>query len=67
MRVTGQFEKQDQIQMSVTLTGTIGEFKKLVELIDGSQWPGWDVNQQIHEVVRKVTAIVRVATPEEQS
>lgn len=54
MYTTAEILDVDKIKVSITITQTIGEWRKLKEQLISSQWPACDLTQQIRDVIRKV-------------
>jgi hypothetical protein len=53
MRVVGKCTAPDDVQLSVTITGTLKQFRELASQIDAHQWPGFNVGMQIKHVIRE--------------
>lgn len=64
MRGTVEVEQPDSVEVSVTLTASLKEFKELREQI-GEKWPGWKVAEILNTAIRRIEATLDARESEE--
>ena len=55
MRSEFKFQNPDELVATITMTATVGEWRKLRALLP-PEWPAWDVSSQIGDVIRAAEA-----------
>lgn len=53
MVVISKVEKPDSVIVTVTITQTLGEWKKLRDQLQSGSWPACDLHTEIGSIVRK--------------
>lgn len=56
-RVTAKVLNPDNIEVTMSITMTIGHWKVLREQM-GTEWPAWDVGRQIRDTISKVENVI---------
>lgn len=54
MRTTAIIQHPDSIEVTISMTMNLGQWKKLKEQLTLSHWPSLDLHSAISDVVRKV-------------
>lgn len=53
MVVTSKVQKPDSVIVTLTITQTLSEWKRLAEQMEAHKWPACDLVREINGVVRK--------------
>lgn len=65
MKVSARCTAPDDVQISLTITGCLKDFKELANQLSQLQWPSWDLRSKITHVVNDATQ--QFYAPEERS
>lgn len=62
MKGTVEVLEPEEVEVTVTLTATLGEFKKLRDQMQ-ERWPGWEVARIIQSATDRIEAKLRAPEP----
>ena len=64
MKAQFQIQKPDDMQATIVLTATVGEFRQLrAQLCE--KWPSWDFSRSIGDVIRQAESTFYADEPEQ--